>query len=304
MRTAFVGAVEGSAIALRALNASGLSPQLVLTLPLEHGSRHSDFVDLAPLASAAGSEVVRVANINGEAALDALRSFGPDLVLVIGWSQICHAPFRSIARIGNIGFHPAPLPRMRGRAAIPWTILLDVKRTAASLFWLDDGVDSGPLLLQEEIEVAADETARSLYLKQTSALARMLPKAVELVRSGSAPRIEQDHSLATYCARRTPEDGRIDWREPARSVLRLIRAAGEPYPGAFTNHDGCRLIIDRATILPESSRFIGIAGQVQCHTPEGFAVRCGDGECLNVTAWRMGVRDDRPRIHSRLGVSN
>ena len=251
MRTAFVGAVEGSAVALGALIRAGMSPGLVITLTPKVSLRHSDYVDLTPLAKAGGSEIIYAADVNGPDVIEALRAFQTDLVLVIGWSQICGDAFRSVASIGNIGFHPSPLPRMRGRAVIPWTILLGEDVTAASLFWLDDGVDSGPILLQEPIAVAADETARTLYAKQTDALARMLPKAVELVRSGKASRIEQDHSLATYCAKRTADDGLIDWREPAEAILRLVRAVGAPYPGAFTTCGGRRLIVDAATSFAE-----------------------------------------------------
>ena len=302
MKTAFVGAVEGSAIALDALISAGMAPGLVVTLPLELASRHSDFSDLEPYARAGGSDLLRVADINGSTTLDALGAFEPDLVLVIGWSQICKEKFRSIARLGNVGFHPAALPRLRGRAVIPWTILLGEHTTGASLFWLDDGIDSGPILLQEPIAVADDETARSLYSKQTGALAKLLPRAVELIRAGDPPRIPQDESRAVYCAKRTPEDGQIDWREPADDVVRLIRAVGDPYPGAFTHAAGRRLFIDEATVFPDSHRYLGLVGQVQFHTQDGFIVRCGDGRCIHVTAWRMDGGREQPRRHEKLGA--
>ncbi|BCP53914.1 methionyl-tRNA formyltransferase [Kaistia sp. 32K] len=303
MNIAFIGAVEGSAIGLRALLDAGLAPGLVITLPPEAARRHSDYVDLGPLAQAGGGALVHAVDINGPEALAALRAFETDLVLVIGWSQVCRDAFLSVARIGNVGFHPAALPHMRGRAVIPWTILLGKRETAATLFWLDAGVDSGPILLQQMITVRPDETARGLYDKQTEALARMLPEAVALVLKGEAPRVEQDHAKATYCARRTAEDGRIDWREPAEAVLRLIRAVGDPYPGAFTTADGQRLIVDAATRFADSHRFIGLPGQVQSHTPSGFTVRCGDGEAIDITAWRRdGGVTDRPRLHSKLGA--
>jgi methionyl-tRNA formyltransferase len=297
-----VGAVEGSAIALAALNSAGMAPGLVLTLPPEAASRHSDYVDLAPLAKAGGSELLHLTNINAPATIDAMRNFQIDLTLVIGWSQICRDAFRSVASIGNVGFHPAPLPRLRGRAVIPWTILLGERKTAASLFWLDDGVDSGPILLQEPIEIAEDETARTLYVKQTDALARMLPRAVALVEEGNAPRMEQNHDLASYCAKRTADDGLISWTDPAEAILRLVRAVGDPYPGAFTLASGAKLTIDSASLFAESGRYIGLPGQVQVHTREGFVVRCGDGRCIHVTAWRCDTAG-KPRVHSKLGAS-
>ncbi|WP_137392195.1 methionyl-tRNA formyltransferase [Rhodoligotrophos defluvii] len=301
MRMAFVGAVEGSAIALRALVEAGMAPALVITLPPEARHRHSDYVDLAPLAQAGGSALLHARHVNRPEVIEAMRAGEIDLTLVIGWSEICGADFRSVARMGTIGFHPAPLPRMRGRAVIPWTILLGETTTAATLFWLDDGVDSGPILRQEQMEIAPDETARSLYAKQTQALARLLPEAVALVRNGAAPRIPQDHAAATYCAKRTAEDGRIDWREPAEHVLRLIRAVGDPYPGAFSTYDGSKLFVDEAVLLPDGHRYIGLPGQVQCHTADGFAVRCGDGASIHVTGWRCEGSAERPKLHAKLG---
>jgi methionyl-tRNA formyltransferase len=244
--------------------------------------------------------VLHVKDINGPDTLDAIRAVLPDLSMVIGWSQICRKPFLEIARTGNIGFHPAPLPRLRGRAVVPWTILTDQPTTGSTLFWLDDGVDSGEILLQRTFEVSPDETARTLYQKHLAALQELLPLALSMVESGTAPRIAQDHSLASYCAKRTADDGLIDWRETAADISRLIRAVGDPYPGAFTHHKGERLIIDEASIFANSDRYIGLVGQVQCHTDSGFVIRCGDGICIEVTRWRGGP-EERPRIHARLG---
>jgi methionyl-tRNA formyltransferase len=300
MQAVFVGAVEGSRVALEALIEAGRTPELVVTLADDVAHRHSDFADLTSPARAAGCKVLHVTDINAPGTLDAIRAVKPDLCMVIGWSQICREPFREIARIGNIGFHPAPLPQLRGRAVIPWTILTNQLTTGSTLFWLDEGVDSGDILLQRTFDLAPEETARTLYQKHLAALKELLPEALALVESGTARRIAQDHSLATYCAKRTADDGLIDWREPAKDILRLVRAVGDPYPGAFTHHKGERLVIDAAAPFPRSDRYIGLAGQVQCHTDEGFLVLCGDGICIEVTQWRC-TSEGRPRVHVKLG---
>jgi len=300
MRTVFVGTVEGSRVALEALIEAGRPPALVVTLADDVAHRHSDFADLTSPARAAGCTVLHVTDINAPDTLDAIRAVNPDLCMVIGWSQICREPFREIARIGNIGFHPAPLPRMRGRAVVPWTILTNQPTTGSTLFWLDEGVDSGEILLQRTFDVAPEETARTLYQKHLAALKELLPEALSLMESGTAPRIAQDHSLASYCAKRTAGDGLIDWHEPAEEILRLIRAVGDPYPGAFTHHKGARLVIETAAPFPRSDRYIGLVGQVQCHTDAGFVIRCGDGICIEVTQWR-GASEGRPRVHVKLG---
>jgi methionyl-tRNA formyltransferase len=301
MRIVFVGAVEGSKAALEALIQSGAVPNLVVTLPPELAGRHSDYSDLSGLARAAGCTVLHAKDINSVPVVEAVREAKPDLCMVIGWSQICKAEMRGVARLGSIGFHPAALPRLRGRAVIPWTILLGERETGSTLFWLDEGVDSGPILLQRRFAVAEDESARTLYAKHLDNLKLMLPEAVALIESGHAPRLHQDHAEASYCAKRTPEDGVIDWREPAASIVRLVRAVGEPYPGAFTYYRDEKLTIEAATVWPDSHRHIGVPGQVLARLDTGFAVQCGDRKSIEVHAWHMNS-GAMPHTHSKLGL--
>ncbi|MBX9459780.1 MAG: methionyl-tRNA formyltransferase [Rhizobium sp.] len=300
MRICLVGTVEGSAVAFDALCAAGHTPALVVTLPPEAAARHSDFVDLATPARAMGIAVHNTSNINATETLDAIGSSAPELTLVIGWSQICRKPFRDIARIGSVGFHPAALPRMRGRAVIPWTILRNEAITGSTLFWLDEGMDSGDILLQRLFPVEAEETARSLYDKHTGNIRVMVPEAVSLLRAGIAPKRVQDGTAASYCARRRPEDGLIDWTQPASDILRLIRAAGDPYPGAYTHHAGEKIRIDEACAFAHSRRFIGLPGQVQARTADSFVVMCGDEKCIEVRRSHT-LLENAPSLHGKLG---
>lgn len=300
MRIALVGAVEASNIALKALIEAGHAPTLVVTLPADASARHSDFVDFGEQARAAESLVHYTTDINAPDTIEALKLTRPDLTLVLGWSQVCRKPFRDIARHGTVGFHPAALPRFRGRAVIPWTILRSERVTGSTLFWLDDGVDSGPILIQRLFPVSADETARSLYDKHTQNLAAMVVEAVALVETGSAPRIMQDDRQASYCAKRTPEDGLIDWNASAEAVQRLIRAVGDPYPGAYTWYRDDKIHIYDARRLENSDRFVGLIGQVQAHTERAFIVLCGGNECIEVLEWASSS-GKRPPAHCKLG---
>nr|WP_084617008.1 methionyl-tRNA formyltransferase [Sinorhizobium arboris] len=300
MRIVFVGAVESSKIALEALIRAKRTPVLVITLPPEAAGRHADFVDLGELARAAGTAIHYTTDINAPETLEAAAAAAPDLSLVIGWSQVCRQPFREIAREGTVGFHPAALPRLRGRGVIPWTILRGEEKTGSTLFWLDDGVDSGPILLQRQFRLVPDETARSLYTKHTENLAEMVVEAAAQVEAGNAARIVQDQTKASYCAKRTAEDGLIDWRQPAASVLRLIRAVGAPYPGAFTFCNGQKIRIDAAIPVENSGQYIGLTGQIQADTKRGFIVLCGDGECIEALAWEW-ASERRPPTHAKLG---
>lgn len=302
MRTALVGAVEASRRAFESLVACGHAPDLVVTLPPEAAARHSDHADLSWAAKQGESDVLFTRDLNDEWTCRALESLSPDLVLVIGWSQICRKRLRGIPAIGLVGFHPAPLPALRGRAAIPWTILAGLEETAATLFWIDEGCDSGDILMQSHFPVAPDETARTLYDKHVAALCRMLPEALSRVAAGSIPRSPQDPGQASYCAKRRPEDGRIDWSRPALEIDRLVRAVGTPYPGAFTELNDHKMIIDSARVHQGAPRYFGLPGQVQEVRGGLMRISCGAFSCLEVTTWRSECEGLPPR-HAILGRS-
>jgi methionyl-tRNA formyltransferase len=301
MRAILVGAVESTQVALRALAAApDWTLAALVTLPPELSARHSDFVDLGDAARALGAEVVHAANCNELAVLDRLRALAPDVILVIGWSQLCGADFRAVAPMGTVGYHPAALPRLRGRGVIPWTILLDEPITAGSLFVIDAGTDSGPILAQHFFHVARDETAQTLYDKHMAALATMLPPLLTRLAAGDTAGAPQDDRYATYAARRRPEDAEIDWRDDAATIDRLIRACGEPYPGARTRSAGGEITVLAAERRPGRGHDAAFAGQVVARDDASFTVRCGDGELLCVTRWQRD-RPGPPPLHVRLG---
>lgn len=300
MRAIIVGAVESSRVAVReTAKARNWEVSAVITLPPELASRHSDYVDLSGEAGVAGARLLHVANGNSEEALDAIRSLAPDLVLVIGWSQICRPAFLDAAGGRVLGYHPAPLPRLRGRGVIPWTILNEEPITAGTLFRMDAGVDSGPIVAQRFLHVARDETAASLYARHMQVLALLIQDALAACAAGDWDGTPQDERFATWAAKRTPEDGRIDWRLPARDVWRLVRAVGRPYPGAFTTMGDERLVVWEAEPWPAADRHLGVPGQVLAHEEPGFAVACGEG-ALHIREWAL-AGGGRPRLHARLG---
>lgn len=301
MKALVVGAVEGTRVAVETVaRAPGWELAGVLTLPPELASRHSDFVDLAPQAQAAGAQLLPFASSNSPEALAAIRDLAPDFTFVIGWSQICGPEFRAACGGNVIGYHPAPLPRLRGRAAIPWTIILDEKITASTLFWIDDGVDSGEILGQRYIHVAPRETAQSLYDKHMVALDRLLGDALGRIASGDVAREVQDESCATYATKRTPEDGRIDWSRSAAEIDRLIRGAGRPYPGAFTTYKG-RKITCWLSELTSGAAIHAIPGQILERSEAAIAVMCGDGNVVRIIDYTLESEAKLPLNHAILG---
>src|SRR5262245_43510339 len=157
MRIAVIGSVESTRVCLRALDAApNVEVAAVVTLPTALAHRHADFVDLSPYAAACGAKLLRVPESNDSDVTAELRALDIEYLFVVGSSQLVKAPLMGTAKSGVIGYHPTPLPRMRGRAPIPWTILLDEKITGSTLFWIDERPDAGPILAQRFYHVAPD----------------------------------------------------------------------------------------------------------------------------------------------------
>ena len=296
MKAIVVGAVESTRVTLKALaDNPRWTVSAVVTLPASLAGRHSDFVDLEPDARACGAKLIAAPNSNAPDVIEAVRAARADYAFVIGWSQICKPEFRAAAGGRVIGYHPAALPRLRGRAVIPWTILLDERITGSTLFWIDDGVDSGPILAQKYLHVAPDETATTLYARHMTALDEMLRESLDALADGRAQRVRQDERYATYAARRTEADGLINWRDSAAGVERLIRAVTRPYPGAFTYLGGERLTIYGASIWSEARRHAARPGQVIEKRDGALAIACGDGAIL-ATDWTCAKGDIRAHV--------
>jgi len=299
VRAVLVGAVDSTRVALEEiLRAEAWSLAGLVTLPPRLSARHSDYADLRGMAREEGAEVIEAARSDDQGVIAAVEALGADLAVIVGWSQICPPSFVAAAGGRALGYHPAPLPRGRGRAALPWTILLQEPISAASLFWIDEGVDSGPLLAQRFFHVAPDETATTLYDKHQDALREALREALPRIEAGEEGQV-QDERYATYTAKRGPEDGRIDWTRPALEVERLIRAVTRPYPGAFTTTPKGRLTVWRARLWPEGGRHAAAPGQVVRLGQAGIGVRCGEGAIM-IEDW---TAEDGAvlRQHMRLG---
>jgi methionyl-tRNA formyltransferase len=228
--------------------------------------------------------------------VDALE---PDLLFVVGWSQLVHDPFIRTAREAVLGMHPTLLPRHRGRAPIPWAILSGLARTGVTLFEIVDGsADSGPIVGQAEIAVTPGETATTLFEKISDAHVDLIRTYVPRLLSRTAPRIPQDDRRASAWPRRAPADGIIDWETRARYLDDWVRAQTRPYPGAFTFAGDERLVVwqARPVELPEDAP----AGTVVERRAEGLVVACGEDGLL-LEEVEPGDLAERIAVGARLG---
>jgi methionyl-tRNA formyltransferase len=197
-----------------------------------------------------GVSLYKIRHVRDPDALKVLERLAPDLIIVVGWSQLLGAEALRLPRLGCIGLHTSLLPRHRGRAPIPWAIIKGLGRSGITLFYLTPGVDDGDIIDQRTFYITLHDTAQSVYGKAVQAGIELMLENLPLLAAGRAPRHPQDGRLADYWPRRRPEDGLIDWQRPALQIYDLIRGVTRPYPGAFTHHGGRKLIIWSAKLLP------------------------------------------------------
>jgi methionyl-tRNA formyltransferase len=232
MRAVFIGAVDTSVVLLDALLKTPAEVVCVITVDSDTGRRrHSDFADLEPTAQRSGIPVFRPRDLNTDG-LDILRSFSADVLLTWGWSRLVGAPALATARLGGIGFHPAPLPLGRGRHPLVWSILLGLRTSAVSFFRLSDGADDGDILLQRPFKIGDDETASSLLRKVAAVGAEAVPDLVRTISVNGLKGTPQSGMGVVTWRKRSETDGRLDFRMPASGIDRLVRALSKPYPGA------------------------------------------------------------------------
>jgi methionyl-tRNA formyltransferase len=304
MRIVFVGAVEFSRHCLEETLKNGGNVVAVITIAKEKAKLHSDYTDLSSTAQKYHLPVYRVKNINDPEGIELIRSLKPDVIFVFGWSQLISKPILGIPSVGCIGTHPALLPRNRGRHPIIWALREGLQESGLTFFYLDEGSDSGDLLWQKSFSISLDDDAGTLYEKikllATEAIREFLPQ----LERGTAPRIPQDHSQATYWRKRTEKDGEINWASPAMDIYNLIRALARPYVGAHTFLVGGKVVIWRAR-FPEkplpASACNADPGTVFGQSDGRFDVRCRDGY-LTIVEYES-VEGAVLEVGSRLGGS-
>ena len=179
--------------------------------------------------------------------------------------------------LGTIQYHPSLLPLHRGPSSINWPIIYGETETGLTIFWPDKGLDTGPVLMQKNAEIEADETLGSLYFNKLYPLGvEALIESVDLVRTGNAPKIVQDESKATYEGWCKAEDVDVDWSASTSAVFNMIRGA-DPQPGANTTFNGTRVSLYDASLFAPSSSKPAETGLLLASGESGITISTGDG---------------------------
>ncbi len=294
-----VGSVNSSRRTLEKLIEHNINVTGVLGLDPEASKNVSGYVDLKPLAENNGIPFQYFSKINSAEAEEFIKDREVDLLFIIGLSQMVLEPLLKIPTSGCVGFHPTRLPQGRGRGAVAW-IILGLVQGAATLFHMDEGMDSGPIWVQEPFDTDNDDYAQDVIENIVKAIGTALDRALPDLKNGIFTTQVQDESKASYLAKRSPEDGLINWDWPADEIYRLIRAVSRPLPGAYTYAGTDRLRIFKAS-LSTINNHLGIPGRVIISDEvHGIHVQTGNG-LLKLDDFE-GVDHDKLRVGYSLGL--
>ncbi len=197
--------------------------------------------------------VLQPARIKDRQAIEEIHALKPDVIVVMAYGQILPRDILEIPKIACLNLHASLLPRWRGAAPIQAAIAGGDPETGITVMYMDEGLDTGDILLQRRIEIRSNDSGGSLHDRLAQIAPDALLESLELLAQGNAPCIPQDNALATYAQKLKREAGKIDWSEPAQTIERKIRAFN-PWPGAFTRFDGPNLKIFSASIVDLSGK--------------------------------------------------
>ena len=231
MRYILIGSVDSSERALQKLIEHKLNVVAVFGYTPEDNSGVSGFVDMQPTATQGGLQFFPFQRINDHA--QQIAELKPDIIFVVGLSQLVSRRILDAASHFCIGFHPTMLPQGRGRAPLAWLVHEQIPG-AATFFEMGEGADDGPIFIQSPFTVSANDTARDASVKILQGLDQALDVMLPRFGNKDFHRTPQIHSEATYFGKRTAADGVIDWQRSASQIVRLIKAASHPHPGAFS----------------------------------------------------------------------
>jgi methionyl-tRNA formyltransferase len=204
------------------------------------------FGRVADVAADHGLPAIMPRDPNDAGVIARIAALAPDFVFSFYYRQMLKPPLLAIPARGALNMHGSLLPKYRGRAPVNWAVLHGERETGASLHYMVAKPDAGDLVAQTAVPILPDDTAREVFDKVTVAAEMTLDRALPGLLAGTAPRIALDLAAGSYFGGRKPEDGRIDWAQPAADVYNLIRAVAPPYPGAFTEIGGQRFVVARA----------------------------------------------------------
>jgi methionyl-tRNA formyltransferase len=282
LRIVFLGSSPFAIPCFEALIAAGHQVVGLITQPDREKGRGRELAPppLKPVAESHGVPVLQPRRIREPEALAALRALAPAVQVVVAYGQILPRTVIDAAPLGTVNVHASLLPRYRGAAPVQWAIVRGERETGVTTMLIDEGLDTGPLLLSRSTSIGEEETAPQLEARLARIGAELLLQTLDGLRRGTLTPHPQDAGLATLAPLLKKEDGVVDWSATAEDIARQVRGF-QPWPGTATTVQGRTLKILRARPdLPGP----GAPGVVAGVDRDGIVVGCGGGTRLRLLA--------------------
>ncbi|MFL2755377.1 MAG: methionyl-tRNA formyltransferase [Gammaproteobacteria bacterium] len=244
MKIIFIGAVHFSEKLLKHL--ISLEADIVGVITTSDKKQYSDYSNLTSLCKNNNIPLIRTIDINSKKILSWVERKSPDLIFCLGWNRLLKKEILSLPLKGTIGYHPAQIPKNRGRHPIIWALALGLKETGSTFFYLNSEADSGDIISQRKVFIRATDDANSLYKKIIKTAEKQLSDFFPLLLKNKVKRQKQDLSQSNLWRKRGEVDGLIDWRMSAKSIYDLVRALSKPYIGAHFIYNETKYIVWKA----------------------------------------------------------
>jgi methionyl-tRNA formyltransferase len=274
MRIVFIGSVQFSFRLLKHL--CDLGENIVGVCTKKNSKFNSDHLDLSSFCNEKEIPWMYTENVNSTETIEWIESLKPDVIFCFGWSNILKGELINLAPLGTVGFHPASLPKNRGRHPLIWALALGLKETGSTFFLMDENTDSGDILSQERIIIEEHYDASDIYESVTIAAMRQIEKLASEMKSGKHKTHKQNESESNYWRKRNSSDGKIDWRMSSRSIHNLVKALARPYVGAHFVVDGKEIKLWQTQPIENFSDNLE-PGKVIGISEMGPIVKCGEG---------------------------
>ncbi len=238
-RIVFMGTPAFAVPSLQALLDHGETVVAVVTQPDKPKGRGRKLTPppVKELADKAAIPVLQPTKIRTAEFLDEVKAYAPDLIVVTAYGRILPGPLLSLPPLGTINVHGSLLPKYRGAAPIQWAILNGEQETGITIMQMDEGMDTGDILLTGALPIEPDDTSSSLAAKMAKLGGRLLVEALDLLRQDKLAPVKQNDARATMAPPLRKEQGRIDWSRPASAISCQIRGL-DPWPTATTHLEG------------------------------------------------------------------
>lgn len=279
MKVVYMGTPDFAVDTLQAIVDAGHEVALVVTQPDKAKGRGKKlcYTPVKEKAMECHLEVAQPEKVREESFVERLQVIAPDVIVVVAFGQILPESILNIPKYGCINVHASLLPAYRGAAPIQWAVIDGLAETGVTTMYMEKGLDTGDIICQSRISLAADETGGSLFDKLAKEGASLLVRTLKMLEDGTATRTKQDDSRSSYAKMLSKDMGCLDFSKDAVILERLIRGLN-PWPSAYTAVQGKTLKIYAAGVVAEEECTSGAApGTVIAVDKKSFTVRCGNG---------------------------